>query len=133
MTPADNVRLNDLMFKALDHALWCVHDGELLVPFVMTEGTLTRFVAERVEEGKTQAEKFLAEQTNEPVIVLAYDGYLTRDGVKNDAIFIQAFDKTEEKGVLLAQRYQHKTRAQSFLQIGNPAIVAYLDNPLFQK
>jgi hypothetical protein len=104
------------------------------VPFVMTETTLTRFASDRVEHGKAQAEAFLAQQSNEQVIALAFDGYLTREGVKTDAIFVQAFDKNEEKGILLAQRYRHKTSdGQPFKKIGNPALVAYPDNPLFHK
>lgn len=120
------------MFKALDHALWSVQDGEVLVPFVMTETVLTRFANETVDKGKEEAEKFLAQQTDE-VITLAFDGFLTRDSQKMDAIFVEAFDKELPQGLLLAQRYKPKTDSQEFEMVGNPAVVEYLNNPIFRN
>ena len=51
----DEIKLNDLMFKALDHAVFSIEDnGETLIPFSLTEDadgqrTLTRYVADRIE------------------------------------------------------------------------------------
>src|SRR5437016_3855585 len=47
----------NLMFKALDHAVFSIEDnGETLIPFSLTEDaagqrTLTRYVADRIELG----------------------------------------------------------------------------------
>jgi len=59
--PTDEVKLNDLMFQVLDHAVASIKDaGGPLIPFSITEDAggerhLTRYAAERLEEGEAQA------------------------------------------------------------------------------
>jgi len=123
-----NVRLNDLMFKALDHAVDSVRSGGDLVPFVMTEADLHRFVTTTLQESKARAEDYLR-SLSEPLAVLAYDGYLTLEGNKYEAVFVKAFDRTQDTGILLAQRYKPKKFLSKFTPIGNPAVVEHPPNP----
>ncbi|HEY1424936.1 MAG TPA: hypothetical protein VGF20_15900 [Candidatus Acidoferrum sp.] len=129
-----NTKLNDIAFKALDHGVDSVKaSGGPLVPFVLTESKINRFVAESLEEGKKKAEEFLSTQSGEPVVALAYDGYLTLTGQKYDAIFVRAFAKEEELGIVLAQRYQPAKFLRKFQTIGNPALVERPRNPLHNQ
>lgn len=127
----ENVRLNDLMFKALDHAVDSVSSGGPLIPFVLTESGIQRFMDEDLEVCKLKAEEFLAAQHNEIVITLAYDGFITVQGEKSDAVFVKAFDRNEAKGILIAQRYSPKKLLSGFKTVGNPVMVEEVDNPLF--
>lgn len=128
-----NTRLNGLMFKALDHGVNSVRNGGPLVPFVMTEKSLHRFENDLLEVAKEKAESYLSQLSNEQVVALAYDGYITtEDGAKYDAIFIKAFDRHESRGILLAQRYKPKKFLGKLETIGNPALVEYIDNPLLK-
>jgi hypothetical protein len=126
----ENLRLNDLMFKALDHGIDSIREGGPLVPFVMTETTLNRFVNDRLEVATEKAEEFLANQKNEKVIALAYDGFVTIEAKKYDAIIVKAFDKDDERGIVLAQRYRPKGFLRKLQTIGNPALMGYQENPL---
>ncbi|MBM3838396.1 MAG: hypothetical protein FJ398_10595 [Verrucomicrobia bacterium] len=62
-TPPDEIKLNDLMFKALDHAVFSIADtGDPLIPFSLTEDasgqtTLTRYVTDRIEKGVEEGKK----------------------------------------------------------------------------
>ncbi len=124
-----NVKLNDLMFKALDHGVDSVSGGGDLVPFVMTENNLQRFVASTLEESKEQAEKFLISLRDEPVAALAYGGYLTTEGKKFSTVFVKVFDLNEDKGILLVQRYEPKAFLRKLQLVGNPGVVERPLNP----
>lgn len=124
-----NVKLNDLMFKALDHAIDSVASGGELVTFVMTENDLQRFAASTFDKSKELAEEYLIGLKGETLAALAYEGYLTIEGTKFSAVFIKAFDANEEKGVLIAQRYETKTFLKKFNIVGNPTLVEHPLNP----
>lgn len=131
--PDENVRLNDLMFRALDHGIESVSAGGSLIPFVMSESGINRFATETLEEGKLKAEEFLLNLTEEQVAALVYDGYQTREGTKYDAIFVKAYDKDQEKGIWIAQAYKPKRLLKKFTVIGNPVFIENIENPLFKK
>jgi hypothetical protein len=130
--PSDEIKLNDLMFKALDHAVFSIEDnGETLIPFSITEDaagqrTLTRYLADRielgVEEGKRKIEA--AKETVERY-AFAYDGFLTIGGNRWEGLFVEAGDKVASTGVLLCQRYKRKKGLfkKGIEPIGNPALV----------
>lgn len=119
-----NTKLNDLIFKALDHAVDSVSGGEALVPFVLTHSEIHRFAADTFEQGKKEAENYIDVQKNEPTMVLAYDGFLTVDGEKFDAVFASGIDRTTRERIVLAQRYKPAQDGQSFTTIGNAALVS---------
>jgi hypothetical protein len=130
--PSDEIKLNDLMFKALDHAVFSIEDnGETLIPFSLTEDaagqrTLTRHVADRVEVGVEEGKKRIEAAKAEILrYALAYDGYLTIQGTRWEGLFVEAGDKVAETGVLLCQRYRRKKGwfKKGIEPVGNPALV----------
>ena len=131
-TPPDEIKLNDLMFKALDHAVFSIKDnGETLIPFSLTEDasgqrTLTRYAADRVEVGVEEGKKKIEAAKHEIMrCALAYDGYLTVEGHRWEGLFVEAGDKVGATGVLLCQRYTRKKGwfKKGIVPFGNPALV----------
>ena len=118
----------DLVFMALDHGVDSVRAGGPLIPFLVTERgserTLQRFVAERLEQGEAQGRQILASLPAEvTAYAFAYDGFLTIEGTKVDAILVEASERGRRAGVRMAQRYTPKKFLRSFQTIGNPAFV----------
>ena len=130
--PSDEIKLNDLMFKALDHAAFSIEDnGETLIPFSLTEDaagqrTPTRYVADRIELGVEEGKKKIeaAKETVERY-AFAYDGFLTIGENRWEGLFVEAGDKVAATGVLLCQRYKRKKGwfKKGIEPIGNPALV----------
>jgi hypothetical protein len=131
-SPPDEIKLNDLMFKALDHAVLSIEgNGETLIPFSLTENAtgqraLTRYVADRIEAGIEEGKKKIeaAKETVERY-AFAYDGFLTIGEDRWEGLFVEAGDKVAETGVLLCQRYRRKKGwfKKGIEPIGNPALV----------
>jgi hypothetical protein len=129
--PTDEVKLNELMFQVLDHAVASIKDaGGLLIPFSITEDAggekkLTRYAAERLEECEAQAKKSVEEMKASIVrYALAWDGFVTIDGKKWDALLIEAGDKVGASGILLCQRYQKKVFFWKGVEpVGNPGLL----------
>jgi hypothetical protein len=79
------------------HGIWCVFEGETLVPMAVFEKAgkrqLIRFVAERLEQGAAQARTAVDDNAHAgDRAVSVVDGYFTADGVKHDALIIHAID-----------------------------------------
>jgi hypothetical protein len=130
--------LAELLFVALDHGIDSVRaSGGPLIPFVMTEASepegrqLHRFEAEKLEECIGAARSYAASLSNTNVsrCVLAYDGLVTIQGTKYDAIMVEAMERGQPT-VILAQRYTPKKFWQKFATIGNAAYVGK-GQPLF--
>ena len=119
--------LADLAFFALDHAVDSVSAGGPLVPFAVTEDgdgrNLTRFAAESLEEGQANARESALTAENAMRVAIAFDGYLTVEGERSDAVFVEAQERGKESGIILAQRYRPGGRFKRFATIGNPAHV----------
>jgi hypothetical protein len=107
----DRPELLPLVFAAVDHAIESVaHSGGPLIAFALVaEGdqvTLHRFVDETLEGGVERAREFLREaDANVTFVALAYDGYLTCDGVRTDAIYVAAQEAGKHNSDLFAQPY----------------------------
>jgi hypothetical protein len=118
--------LIQFVFAALDHATSMVEDGSTLIPFVMSETAagreLVRFVSDTLEEGQAQARQHVAENPADRVGVV-YDGYLTVEAKRFDAIFVEAQERGTEKSVIFAQRYRPGGRLRKFSTVGNAAFV----------
>ena len=54
---------------------------------------------------------------------IAYDGFLTVQGTKFDAILVEASERGRPVGVRMAQRYTPKKLLRSFQTVGNPALL----------
>jgi hypothetical protein len=79
------------------HAIWCVSDGSVLVPFVGCalpdgEDTLNRFVDEKhVERAVERAKEHLAANTENALFAtLVYDGYATLAEGKTDSLVLES-------------------------------------------
>src|SRR5258707_6477902 len=105
--PNNEVRLNDIMFLALDHGMASIADDSgPLIPMVFTENqkgerTLQRFVTERLEEGVEKARQFV-EQNKSSLdrYAVGWDGFVTIQGRKWDAILVEAGDRFQDTGYL---------------------------------
>ena len=119
----------DLVFFALDHGVESVRDsGGPLIPFLVLEQDgkrdLHRFAASRLEEGERQArEAIMASPAAVTAYALAYDGFITVQGVRTDAILVEASERGRPAGVRMAQRYTPKKFLRRFQTVGNPAFV----------
>ena len=134
MTGRDGPRfsdgLADLAFAALDHAVGSVQGGDPLIPFVMADGpegrTLRRFAAVTLEQGLGEAVVHVRSRRDEGGTrhALAYDGYLTVDGVRSDAVYVEAVEPGSVEVMVLAQRYRPKRTLKRFETVGRPALVS---------
>jgi len=133
MPPSEQIEMSqqfaDLVFLALDHGIDSVRaSGGPLIPFVVfeQEGTreLRRFVAERLEHSLQKArEDIAAFPPSVTAYAIAYDGFLTVQGTKFDAILVEASERGRPVGVRMAQRYTPKKLLRSFQTVGNPALL----------
>jgi hypothetical protein len=134
-TSADRPELMDLMFAALDHAVGSIADaGGPMTPFVLcAEGDraeLHRFVAETVEEGLERAREFIKHVGPEITqVALAYDGYITVDDVRTDAVLVDVQAAGTPTSDVFAQRYEVVDGTLS--EIGNAKHVAIEQPSLF--
>lgn len=123
----------DFFFLAIDHGFGSVEDsGGPLVPFTMVvESTgnkrLSRFALERLEDGLEEARSSITTSSSLVRYAIAWDGFITWEGRKWDAILVEAGEQSQEHGVLFAQRYTQgkkgffrKGRCE---RVGNPALV----------
>ena len=119
----------DLVFLALDHGIDSVRaSGGPLIPFIVVEQDgkreLHRFATERLEEGQQRArEAIAASPQTATAYAMAYDGYITVQGVKFDAILVEASERGRPAGVRMAQRYTPKNSLRDFQTVGNPALL----------
>jgi hypothetical protein len=117
--------LLDLVFAALDHGIDSVSEGGPLIPFALAETpegrTLTRFATGHLEEGVAQAREHTREIPEATLIAIAYDGYLTIEGERSDAIFVEGQERGASSSVVFAQRYRPGGRLRKFSTIGNAA------------
>src|SRR4051812_8300837 len=96
--------MNAALF-ALDHAIESVvASGGPLVPFaVLTkngETSLTRFPGD-LDEGQANA-RDLVSKSGASLAAVAWDGFLTAEGERTDAVFAEAFEAGDLDSVVLA-------------------------------
>ncbi len=104
-----------------------------MIPFVLrAEGDnveLHRFAAETLEAGQEHAREFMRHVTPETTAVaMAYDGYLTVDGARRDAVFVAAQAAGTNRSDLYAQQYE--VGDGSISEIDNAKHVAIDEPPL---
>jgi hypothetical protein len=103
------------------HAVWCVADGETLIPFVgfrLQDGstTMRRFVAERLEDGVAEAKQHLdANPDGATAGVLIHDGFITLPDGKTDALVLEvrSFGKDPQSYVSVVP-YRHSQKPGGF-------------------
>jgi hypothetical protein len=115
---------------ALQHAAGSVvPEGGPLIPFAMTrtaEGAvnLQRFVGD-LEQGQEQARAAVrASGASSAQAAVAWDGYLTSEGTRVDAVFVEA-SRGGEASVVMAQPYHRVGLLRKRWQtLGEPVMVA---------
>jgi len=116
-----------LLFQARDYGLenaGIAADG--FVPFAMVahddgQRKLLRFVADGHDEAVVQARNKLSTVDDDVhCVALTWDGYLTVEGKRSAAVFVEAFELGRPAGVLIAQRYKRKRKRIE--QVGNAAL-----------
>jgi len=126
----------DLVFLALDHGVESVRDGDgPLIPFVITEQDgkreLHRYAAEMLEDCERQARDAVASlPASVTAYAFAYDGFITVQGTKFDAILVEASERGRPAGVQMAQRYIPKDGSRDFQTVGNPALLGECEGTL---
>ena len=114
------MQLSAIASKALEHGLSSIEDIEgPLIPFTLVLDAnpdlrnrtmaLTRYAAELLEESLQAAQDSIFPDPDKSMYAIAWDGFVTMDGRKWDAILVEAGTADEPDGVLLAQRYEAKT------------------------
>ena len=103
------------------------HAGGPLIPFVLraegNEVQLHRFPATTLEGGEKHARAYARQVgPNTSVVALAYDGYLTIDGDRRDAIFVAVQAVGTGSSDLYAQPYEF--RADGAVELGNVKHIA---------
>ena len=121
----------ELALKALDLALDCFSAGEHN-PFILfvDESGQGQLVEVKDTEGNVNdklvemARQMVAETigTKAQRYAIAYDGYITIDGERTDAAFVEAGERGDPEAFLIAQRYRVKKRSKKPEKRGKPLI-----------
>lgn len=123
----------DLAFMTLGHALESISEGGPLIPLVLVEGAegraAHRFVADTLEEGIAKASNFVAGDPQWQRATLAYDGYLSAEGQRTDAIYVLAWDRPSRTAVQVAHRYLPGGPAAPLQRVGAPMYLGSAAGP----
>lgn len=128
--------LVEIALTAMSHAFRSIEDGEgPMVPFVMTDSesegrAIYRFEANSLCHALDSAQIWLDTADDEVSrYAFAWDGYLTLDDEKWDALFVEAGNRTLPHGMLLCQRYAPESGMRSATRrIGEPMLVEKPDS-----
>lgn len=120
--------LVELAIRALDHGVRSIDGGAgPLIPFMLTREGIHRFVTERIEEGVERAREMAAQvAAGGTPVVIAYDGFLTAEGKRTDAILVCAAAAGRGPAHIFAQRYIAKRRGK-VEPVGNPGYLGSRD------
>ena len=104
-------KLVDLMIFALEHGVATVQiKGKgPLVPFVVTEvkgeKEKHRFYTARIEDGLSEAVRFVKDDEKSEFAALVYDAFLPIEGKNFNAVIVRGYDRNDTVGYTLGQRY----------------------------
>lgn len=120
-------KLLDLILFALNHGIESIKDGAKLIPFSIVEYNkerkLDRFITETLKEGKKKAEEHIKKlKFSKFYAVVVYEGFVTMNGKKYDAVLAKGYSDDGQKGYLFAQRYKLKNTGNLEI-IGNPGFL----------
>jgi alpha/beta superfamily hydrolase len=102
----------DLVLLALDHGVGSISDarGEALIPFLLTQEdsgrSLKRFAGATLEESVAMARAHAATlPASVQVVAIAFDGFVTLEGTKAEAVIVQVQRRGSARSGSYAQRY----------------------------
>jgi len=131
--------LVEIALTAMSHAFRSIEesDGGPMVPFVMTDSesegrAIYRFEANSLGHALDSAQIWIEAADDEVFrYAFAWDGYITLDDEKWDALFVEAGNRTLPHGMLLCQRYAAESGIRSAnRRIGEPMLVEKPDSRL---
>lgn len=122
-------KLRQWAFKALDLGFGCFSDGDHAPFILLLDETGRRHLidlknvsgvidSKLVECGREIIHGFESGQ----FYGLVWDGYLTTDGVKQDAVFVEAAVHGGVGAFVFAQAYKQKKRSKKLEKVGRPLI-----------
>jgi hypothetical protein len=129
-------KLVDLMLFALDHGIESIRiKGKgPLVPFVVTERNgekeVTRFFTINLEDGLSEAIRFLKDESKSHFAALVYDGFLPMNDKKFNAVIVRGYDRTDSVAYALGQRYIPSRFFSFFKLAGNKVFLGNADSLL---
>lgn len=124
-------KLQTWAFEALDLGFDCFSDGDH-APFVLLHDetgqrhlidlkNASGVIDSSLLEG---GRKIISGFDSGQLYGLVWDGYLTADGVKQDAVFVEAGAHGGDKAFLFAQAYEQKKRSRKLEKVGQPLVAA---------
>ncbi|MFN8394132.1 MAG: hypothetical protein U0176_05595 [Bacteroidia bacterium] len=123
-----NKKLEEVIFDALDYALYSRHDiRDVFVPFMVLHSGGERRLVRLVGGGDPNAgfEQMLRGMTESyDFIATCCEGRMTHGDTKQDAIFVKGFDTSLPEGFLFGQRFQGIESGGPFRKLGNPALLS---------
>lgn len=100
----------------LCHAVWSIADGEMLVPIFAsiknTKRKLERLEGDNAKNVNYLKKKLVENATESECLVIVYDGYVTLDDKKNEALIVEAIAQTSK--VILALPYINAKSNEGF-------------------
>ncbi len=114
-----------LVFSALSHATDCLDDGETgpLLPFAMIvdrgERSVRHFDAPGYEQTLDGALAFASAGGYE-FWAVAWDGLITVEGRRTEAVFVRAGGEGREESLLFAWRYERVVPTSEVRRLGDP-------------
>ena len=113
----------DLVRQTIDLAIRCVDTGETLVTFLMTEGesgAVISIVADSADESLLLAQRNVdAFDSRTTAFAFAYDGFITMQGERSDAIYVEASFAGAGHIFVFVQRYAPRQSSTPVTRIGN--------------
>jgi hypothetical protein len=121
-----------LVYGALEHATECLEgatEGPLL-PFAMIvdggERSVRHFDAPGYEQTLDGALAF-ASAGDYDFWAVAWDGYMTVDGLRTEAVFVRAGGGSQEESLLFAWRYERVLPEGEVRRLGDPIFLGTAD------
>jgi hypothetical protein len=131
-------KLVNLMLFALDHGVESIKiKGKgPLVPFVVTElngeKEVHRFFTINLEDGLSEAVRFVKDERKSQFAALVYDGFLPMGDKKFNAVIVRGYDRTDTVGYTLGQRYI-PSKFFSFFKLAGGKVFLGNADPLLRK
>ena len=113
----------ELVRQTIDLAIRCVDTGETLARFLMTEGesgAVISLVADSADESLVLAQRNVdAFDSRTTAFAFAYDGFITMQGERSDAIYVEASFAGAGHVFVFVQRYTPRQASTPVTRIGN--------------
>ena len=131
-----NKKLVDLMLFGLEHGIESIRirGKGPLVPFIVTERNgekeVTRFFTSNIEDGLSEAIRYLKEERKSNLAVLVYDAFLPMNGQQFNAVIVRGYDRNDNLAYTVGQRYKPSKFFSFFKLAGNRTFLGNADSLL---